>query len=255
VNEPFWIYPFLFLTGLAAGFVDAIAGGGGLLTVPALLACGIPPHVALGTNKLQSTCGTALATWNYTRAGLVRSEGLWIGILSNLVGAALGAAAALRLDPAMLRRLIPFLLLAVAIYAAVKRDLGMTRSPARLSRATFGLCFGLLLGFYDGFFGPGTGSFWMLACVVVLGMELQFAAGYTKVMNLSSNVMALTAFFLGGQIHFPIGILMAVGNVVGARFGSGLVIRRGSGLIRPVFLAVVLALSLKLFWDGYFRNF
>jgi uncharacterized membrane protein YfcA len=247
-----WKLPVLFVTGLVAGFVDAIAGGGGLLTVPALLGVGLPPQIALGTNKLQSSFGTALATWNYSRAGLLHWRPLLPGIAITFTAGLAGAAAVSRLDPSVLRPLIPVLLLGIAAYLAWKPDLGAQARPARLRPIPFLLVFGSTLGFYDGFFGPGTGSFWMMACVLMLGLDLRSATGHTKVMNLSSNLASLAWFISLRSVDYQAGLVMAGGQLIGAHFGSRLAIRRGAGLIRPLFLGVVVLLATKLLWD-FFR--
>lgn len=243
----------LFAAALVAGFVDAIAGGGGLITVPALLMAGLPPQLALGTNKLQSSCGTAYATWNYARAGLLRVPGLVPGILATLVGAVVGAAVVGRLDRELLRSAMPFLLGSVAAFTWLKPDLGQERRPARLAARPFAVGFGLTLGFYDGFFGPGTGAFWMIACVLLLGADLREATGYTKAMNLTSNLASLAIFLWNGQVSLQAGLAMAAGQVVGAGLGSRLVLRRGVSVVRPVFLGVVTLLTLKLAWDAWGR--
>lgn len=240
----------LFGAGVVAGFVDAIAGGGGLLTVPALLSAGLPPEVALGTNKLQSSCGTALATWNYARAGLVPWR-RWLPVMGLVfLAAAAGAATVVGMDPRWLRRVIPVALGAVALYTAFKPDLGSEPRPARMSPRVFGGVFGVVLGFYDGFLGPGTGSFWMMACVLGQGMDLRGATGVTKAMNLTSNVASLVWFLRAGTVHYGIGFVMAAGQLIGAYLGSRLAIRSGARVIRPVFLAVVLALAAKLGWEA-----
>jgi uncharacterized membrane protein YfcA len=132
-----------------------------------------------------------------------------------------------------------------------KPDLGGTPRPARLSGGVFHLVFGLGLGFYDGFFGPGTGTFWAMACVWFLGLDLRAATGHTKVMNLTSNLASIAIYLYAGFIRFDLGLVMAAGQLLGARLGSGLVIHRGTRLIRPVFLAVALALTGKLLWDQF----
>ncbi len=240
----------LFGVGMVAGFVDAIAGGGGLLTVPALLSAGLPPQVALGTNKLQSMCGTALATWNYARAGLLPWRRWWPGMAMTFVAAMAGTATVTRLDPGWLRRLIPAVLGLVALYTAFKPDLGTEARPARMATLPFGMVLGALLGFYDGFLGPGTGSFWMVACVVMQGLDLRAATGVTKAMNLTSNLASLGCFMASGSVHAGIGLVMASGQVIGAYLGSRLAIKAGAKVIRPVFLTVVLALTAKLGWEA-----
>jgi len=246
-----WQYFALFVIGGAAGFVDAIAGGGGLLTVPALLAAGLPPQLALGTNKLQSSCGTALATFNYARAGLIAWRDWIPGIAMTAAASIAGALTATAADPSHLRKLIPVALVLLAAYTAFKPDLGAGTRPARMKRLPFSLILGSALGFYDGFLGPGTGSFWMMACVLIQGLHLTAATGVTKMMNLSSNLGSLGLFLLAGKVDFRIGLLMAAGQLIGAYAGSRIAIRQGPRLIRPVFLTVVLALAAKLAWESF----
>ncbi len=246
-----WMHGVLFAVGAAAGFVDAIAGGGGLLTVPALLAAGLPPQVALGTNKFQSSCGTALATWNYSRAGLI-AWGKWkVGVAATFLAAIAGTGVVTAVDPSQLRRLIPIALGVIVVYMAVKPDLGARERPAQMGIVPFGLLFGVILGFYDGFLGPGTGSFWMMACVLVRGLDLRGATGVTKAMNLTSNLASLGYFLIAGKVDFLVGGLMAAGQLLGAHLGSHVAIRAGARVIRPVFFAVVLSLAATLTWDAF----
>ena len=245
-----WMLPALFAVGAVAGCVDAIAGGGGLLTVPVLLGAGLPAQVALGTNKFQSSCGTALAAWNYARAGLLPWRQLVPGLIVTFLSALSGAWMVTRLDPALLKRVIPGLLLVIAVYTALRPNLGAGPQRARMGLTAFGIVFGVGLGFYDGFFGPGTGSFWMMACVLVMGLDLRAATGHTKAMNLTSNLASLAWFAAAGRVDFLIGLVMAGGQLIGAHLGSRMAIRHGGALIRPVFLAAVIALTLKLLWDA-----
>ena len=246
-----WHLPLLFGTGLVAGFVDSIAGGGGLITLPVLLSFGLNPQHALGTNKLQATFGSASASWHYAQAGTVPLRDCLRGFLLSLTGAALGSLAVQQLDPSFLRRAIPVLLIAVAIYTLLKPRLGVEDLHPRLPRGAFDLIFGLLLGFYDGFFGPGTGTFWTIAFMLGLGFNMTKATGYAKVMNFASNVSSLAFFLPGGNVHFAAGLTMGLGQLLGARLGSGMVIRRGTKFIRPIFISVVLALTMKLLYDAY----
>lgn len=243
----------LFATGLVAGYVDAIAGGGGLITVPVLLATGLTPAEALGTNKFQSSCGTALATVRYARHGLLEG-GDWIpGIVATLVGASAGAWGVQRVDPGLLRPAIPILLAAIALTFLLKPDLGASVRPARMAFRPFAIASGLLLGFYDGFFGPGTGSFWMMACVLVMGRDLLGATAHTKVMNLTSNLASLAVFLVADQVRFSFGLTMAAGQVAGGWLGAHAAVRGGVRLIRPLFLGVVILLAVKLTWDAFRR--
>jgi uncharacterized protein len=239
---------------LVAGFVDAIAGGGGLITVPALLWAGLPPAMALGTNKLQSSCGTALATWTYARAGLLAVPGLKSGMAATLCGAAVGAWGAGVASPDRLRQIVAVLLAVVVVFFWFRPDLGRERRPARISAVPFALLFGAVLGAYDGFFGPGTGAFWMTACVAVGGFDLRGATGYTKAMNLTSNAAALAVFLVAGQVHWEAGCVMAAAQLVGASLGARMAVKRGAAIIRPMFLTVVALLTLKLVWDALSRR-
>lgn len=250
----YWQLPLLFATGLAAGFVDSIAGGGGLITLPVLLSFGLGPQEALGTNKLQATFGSGSAAGHYTAAKAVSLRDCAQGFVYTLIGAALGAVAIQQLDPSFLKRAIPVLLILVAGYLFFKPGLGSRDLHPRIARGWFDLIFGLLLGFYDGFFGPGTGTFWAMAYMVGLGFNMTRATGYTKVMNFGSNLSSLVFFLIVGKVRFAMGLTMGVGQLVGARIGSRMVIARGTKFIRPVFLAVVISLALKLLYDSYARQ-
>lgn len=247
------LWPALFLAGLAAGFVDSIAGGGGLITVPVLLATGLSPAEALATNKLQSTFGSASAAWQYRRARLVSWAEAWPGVLATAMGAVGGVLAVSRLDPVVLRKAIPFLLLVAVLLVWRRPDLGRLKCPPRLGRLTFLLGFGGLLGFYDGFFGPGTGTFWAIAFVMLLGFDLLQATAWTKWMNFTSNLVALVAFAFASRFDWAAGLLMGVGQWLGARLGARVALRGGAKLIRPVFLGVAVIATTKLFVDGWWR--
>lgn len=244
----------LFATGAAAGFVDSIAGGGGLITLPVLLSTGMAPHDALGTNKLQAMFGSGSATWHFTRAGLIHIRECVSGIVFTGIGAAAGTYLVLQLvNSRVLKLIIPWLLIAIAVWLLVKPAFGEQRHEPRLSRKIFHLVFGLLIGFYDGIFGPGTGTFWAMAYVLFLGFDLTQATAHTKLMNFTSNVVSVTLFALAGDVLFLPGIVMGTGQLLGARLGSRAVIQRGTKIIRPIFLVVVMAISVKLLWD-YFRQ-
>jgi hypothetical protein len=239
----------MFLVGGLAGFVDSIAGGGGLIALPALLAAGVPPHQALATNKLQSSFGSLTATLNYARHGLVRARHVLTGIMATLAGAA-GGAAAVQLFPAgWLRDVVIGLLVVMFVYNLARPRLGMQEGRARVPAGPFHVFFGLLLGFYDGFFGPGTGSFWTMALVLLLGLDLKAATARTKIFNFTSNIVALVVFVHAGLVVWPLGLAMGAGQMLGALAGSGLVKRRNVSFIRPFFLTVVAATILKLVWD------
>jgi uncharacterized membrane protein YfcA len=246
-------YLLLAAAGFLAGFVDSIAGGGGIITIPALLAAGLPPHLALGTNKLQSTFGSLTATLHYRSSGLVRLRETLPGIAFTAVGAAIGTTAIQRLSPTLLERALPALLVAVFVYLLFSPRVGDSSRQARLSRLAFYGLFGLGIGFYDGFFGPGTGSFWALAFVALLGLDLRRATAHTKVMNFTSNAVSLAVFAIGGKVVLLPGLAMGAGEVLGAYCGSRLVIRRGVRFVRVFFLVVVAATLARVLWRSYFN--
>ena len=243
--------PFLFLAGFIAGFVDSIAGGGGMITVPVLLGIGLPPAEALATNKLQSTFGSASAVWAYRRASLVTWEQAWPGVLATAIGAVLGVWAVTSLDSGVLKQIIPFLLLSAVVVFWKRPALGDgTRAP-RMGHRTFLLGFGAVLGFYDGFFGPGTGTFWTIAIVLLLGFELLRATAWTKWMNFTSNAVSLVAFLAAGRVDWSAGLWMGAGQAVGARCGAGVAMRRGAGVIRPLLMTVASLAAAKLLWEAW----
>jgi uncharacterized membrane protein YfcA len=246
-----WTYLLLFLAGLAAGFIDSIAGGGGLISVPALLAVGLPPQLALGTNKMQSVWGTLLAVTRYAKAGLVEWREMRLVIAVTFGFSLLGTWAVTQVSNEWLKIVVPWLLLGIAVYALLSPSLGTKPVEARVSPWVFAWLGGVVLGFYDGFFGPGTGSFWTLGCVSLLGLELTKATGYTKMVNLTSNVASVLVFVVAGSMVYEVAAVMVAGQLIGARLGSGMVIRHGAPFVRVVFLMVVFTLVMKLLWDQF----
>ena len=239
---------FLFATGFLAGLVDSIAGGGGLIALPVLLSIGLPPQIALGTNKLQGCFGTFSAACNFVQKKEVLLREAIAGICFTLVGAALGAWLVQQLSARFIEPLVPVLLLGVLVYTFFLPKLGFTDRDPKIPLFFFSMIFGILLGFYDGFFGPGTGSFWTLACMAIMGMNMTKASGYTKIMNFTSNFVALSLFILGGNVFFTVGFIMAFGQVLGAVTGSNLAIKNGASFIRPIFLSVVLLTIARLIY-------
>ena len=218
--------------------------------MPALLACGLTPQMALGTNKLQSSCGTTLAVLRYARAGLMKAPWLWLAVIASLLASMGGAFAVSALDKALLQKLMPWMLAAVAVYTALNPRFGLQEARRKMGWVMFALIFGIALGFYDGFFGPGTGTFWTVGCVTLLGLDLRHATAYTKAVNLASNVGSLVIFLGNGSVHFVAAGAMIAGQLIGAHTGAGFVVKHGVKFIRPVFLCVVFALTAKLIWDA-----
>ncbi len=250
---PLWAYPVLFVTGFSAGLVDSIAGGGGIISVPVLLNFGLPPQLALGTNKFQASFGSVAASWRYLRRGLVDLRACRLGILLTLAGALLGAWAVQRIEAHVLEKVIPILLAAIVVYLTFQPQIGLEDRPARLGPVVFYAVFGLGLGFYDGFFGPGTGSFWAIAFVLLCGHNLTRATAHTKVMNATSNLASLALFAAAGLVDLGVGLIMAGGQVAGARLGAGLVVQKGARFVRPAFLAMAGLTILRLLWINLAR--
>ncbi|WP_373500691.1 TSUP family transporter [Desulfococcus sp.] len=241
----------LFITGLSAGFVDAIAGGGGLIALPVLLSIGLPPQIALGTNKLQGTFGTLASSYQFFRKGQVDFREAMPGILYTFVGAAAGTTLVQNISPSFLGYMVPVLLVGVFVYTLFSKSLGYERRPPKMASRVFYTVFGLALGFYDGFFGPGAGSFWMAAFCVFLGFDLTRSAGFTRAMNFTSNLVSLAVFILGGNVLYSVGLLMAAGQFIGGRLGANLAMKKGAGFIRLVFLTVVAATVARLVYVTY----
>lgn len=241
----------LFLAGFSAGFIDAIAGGGGLISVPALLWAGLPPQVALGTNKMQAVWGTLMAVRKYARAGLVHWSEMRLVVLVTFIFASLGTWAVTLVSNEVLKKIVPWMLLGIAVYVLVSPGLGRTTAKARLGLAAFACLAGAVLGFYDGFFGPGVGTFWTLACISLLGLELTRATAFTKVVNLTSNMASLIVFVIVGRINYPVAAAMIAGQLIGGRLGASMAIRHGAPFIRIIFIAVVFAMVIKLLWDQF----
>lgn len=245
------LLPLLFTAAFVAGLIDSIAGGGGLITVPVLMGIGLPPQVALGTNKLQASFGSGSAMLHFVRAGTVKLSDCWVGIVWTALGATLGVGAVQLLDVTVLKQLIPWMLATIALYTMLSPRLGAEDSHARIKTGSFYLLFGLAIGFYDGFLGPGTGSFWTMALMMLLGYSMMRATATTKVMNFTSNFVALIFFLSVGQVRFVEGIVMGIGQFMGARVGSKLVIKRGTAFIRPVFITMVLLLVGRMIYQNF----
>ena len=248
-----WVYPALTVTAVLTGFIDAVAGGGGLIMLPALLFSGVPPIQALATNKLQSVFGTAVATRNYARAGLVNWRDYKLAIALVFVGATAGVLVVQAIDTKILGLIIPLLLVAVAIYVLVSPRMTDEDAHQRVSEKGYAPVGGAI-GFYDGFFGPGTGTFFTTSLVALRGYGLTRATGVTKMLNFVSNVASVLFFALGGKMLWILGLCMAVGAMAGGWLGSHSAIRFGARLIRPLLVVISLGLTARLLW-GYFANF
>lgn len=233
----------LFITGLVAGLVDAIAGGGGLITVPVLLSTGMSPSVALGTNKLQSSVGTLMAVRHFHGRGFLSFREFSHGLCFCAIGALLGASTTTFMNPHFFKLIVPYLLFSILAYMMIAPRLNrqLTFFTARMAPSVFYFLFGVSLGFYDGFFGPGTGAFWMFAFMFFMGFDILKATAHTKLFNLTSNLVALAFFIVMNCVDYRVGFCMAAGQWIGGSLGARLAIYKGAQLIRPLFLTMVFA--------------
>ena len=236
----------LAFVGLFAGLIDAIAGGGGLLTVPALLLAGLTPAQALGTNKLQSVFGSGSATMSYAAKGHVDFRELRVSFVLSALGSAFGALLATAVSAEFLKAFLPILLILIALYFAFKPNLSDVPGHRRISTLLFSMTLVPVIGFYDGILGPGTGSFFMLAYVAFAGLGVLKATAYTKFLNFASNLGALIVFILSGVLFWKVGLVMGLGQFIGARIGAGMAMKNGAKLIKPLLVTVCIALSAKL---------
>lgn len=242
----------LIAVAFIAGFIDAIAGGGGLLTIPALMLSGIPPHLVLGTNKLCATFGSAMASYTFYRRGYFQPRNWRPALLATAVGAAAGAILAQTMSAEWLNQFLPAVVLLCGLYMLFSKI--PERSPE--SQQAIGrkrqLPQGLTLGFYDGVAGPGTGAFWTVSTLLLYPLDLLRTTGVARSMNFVSNAMALAMFVAGGQVVWSLGLAMGVALMLGAAVGARLAIGGGSKLIRPLFILMVMALTAKLAWQNWF---
>jgi uncharacterized membrane protein YfcA len=245
------------VASLFAGMVDSIVGGGGLILVPALFATfpSAPPATLVGTNKSAAIWGTAFATYQFSQKVDMRWGALMPAAIAGLIGSMLGAWTVTEIDPRFLRKALPFILMALLAYTLVKKNMGQRHEPRFKGRqeAIAAMAMGLSIGFYDGFFGPGTGSFFVFAYVRLLGYDFLNASASAKLMNTATNFSALLLFTLQGHVWWHLALPMAVANVVGSLLGTHLALKHGAGFVRYVFLAVVAALIVKTTYDGFFR--
>ena len=242
---------YLCLFGFLAQFVDSIAGGGGLISIPALFAFGVPPHFALGTNKFGAMFGTVSSAM-----GFIKSKKVYVPLLQYMVpctilGAILGVRTVLLIDQRVLNILIVILLLFVCSYTILKKDLGSRDDFKGMSKRNIliGSGLALIIGFYDGFFGPGAGSFMIFALISILGFDFLNACGNSKVLNATSVVTSFVVFALHGKVNYLIGVPMGISMMLGALIGTKLAISNGARLIKPIFIIISVSFMIKLSLD------
>ncbi len=237
--------------GFFGAIVDAIVGGGGLITTPALLAVGLPIHLALGTNKFASSMGTLSSSYHYYKTGNVNFKMLKYLLPFSLIGSAFGVLSVLSLNPDFLRVLVIVLVIVIGGYTLLKKDLGLVDEYNGIStkKIMFGIALALPLGFYDGFFGPGTGSFLIFGLISIFGFDFKKASANSKLMNLMSNTTALFLFLINGKVMFEVAIPMAISMIIGAKVGAHLAVEKGASFIKPVFIVVSFLLVVKMTFD------
>jgi uncharacterized protein len=239
----------LVMAAFLAGFVDSIAGGGGLISVPALLLAGANPIEALATNKLQGTFGAGTAMVSYARAGHVRlSEQAGMAVVSAAAGAA-GALVAHLIPAEVLRVVMPVVLVAVAVFFAVKPGLTDEDRAQRMGPGVFTFTVVPLIAAYDGFFGPGTGSFFMLGFILLAGYGVLKATAHTKLLNFASNIGSLAVFVFSGATWWAVGLAMAAAQIGGAALGARLAMRVGARLIKPLLVLTSTVMAARLLWQ------
>lgn len=243
----------LFITGLLSGFIDAIVGGGGFIAMPVLLQIGLPPQIALGTNKLQALFGVSASGYHFIKHKKVDINYLKIGVIATAIGAAVGVIVVQKISPSFLGKIIPFLLLATMLYKLIFKNVGMEDKKPKITRETFLVVFGFLLGFYDGFFGPGIGAFWITAFVLLKGFNMAKATVYSKILNMTSCFVSLIFFMAHKAVLYKVGLIMAVGQIIGAKVGSHIVIGRSYKVVNNIFMIAVTLMCISLFYKYYFR--
>ena len=244
---------FIFICAAAfiGAFVDAIAGGGGLISVPAYFLGGFPPHFALGTNKLSATFGSLSSMIEFFRNGKVHLGLVKYVIPCTLLGAVLGVNSVLLINQDFLYPLVSVMILVVGVYTYNKKDLGLVNTYQLKSKVqiAMGMFFGFILGFYDGFFGPGTGSFLLFVFIKFFGMDFVNAGGNTKVLNFVSNITSLVVFAMAGKINIQFGLTAGIFSLIGSVIGTKVAIKKGASFVKPIFLIMSFAVFIKVIYE------
>jgi uncharacterized membrane protein YfcA len=245
------------LASFFAGGVDSIVGGGGLILVPALFASypGAVPATLLGTNKSASVWGTSIAAWQFSRRVQIQWASMLPAMVCALAGGFVGAWTVTLVDGSFLRKLLPFILLGVLLYTLARKNLGEVHAPrtSRGAATAIACAIGGVIGWYDGFFGPGTGSFFIFLLVRFLGYDFLNASASAKLLNVATNGAALVLFAAKGHVWWHVGLVMAVANIAGSLLGARLALKHGAGFVRTVFVVVVSALILKTGYDAFLK--
>ncbi len=250
MNETFNILLVVCPLVFVAGFIDSAAGGGGLISLPAYMAAGIPPHIATGTNKCSSMFGTMFSAWTFFKSGKIHIKAALVSAAAALFGSWVGAMLNMIASDNALRFILMITLPVVALFIIFKKDFGSVDRTDSISQKRLiisCIIIGLVLGCYDGFFGPGTGTFLILCFTIFSGFDLLTASGNAKVVNLASNIAAFVTFAISGQILWHIGLPAAIFGIAGNILGSKMAIKKGSRFIRPMFIIILVILFIKVF--------
>jgi len=233
-----------------SGFVDSIAGGGGLISTPTLLMIGLPPHIALGTNKLAASSGALVSSYEFFKSKKLNIELLKIMIPFAFLGAITGVIILQFLSSDLLKLLIPFMIFGVAIYTTISKKVGLINNFDGFTplNKILGKILTFLLGFYDGFFGPGTGTFFMFGLVKIFKFDFTIATANTKVLNLTTGIAALLTFLYHNQVNFKYGLISIVFMMVGSKIGSKMAIKNGAKFIKPIFIIMSVSLAIKMIY-------
>ncbi|KMZ42610.1 MULTISPECIES: TSUP family transporter [Bacillales] len=240
--------------GFVAAFIDSTVGGGGLISLPALLGLGMPPYLALGTNKLAGTISSATSSYTFIKSGKFDKKLMLILFPVSLVGAYFGAKTVLFVPQEFLKTLVVIMMALIFVYTLFNKRFGQDSNYKGLTKFTLGIGipFTFLIGFYDGFFGPGTGSFFVFLMVLLFGYDFVIAAGNGRILNLASNISALFVFTMEGKVVFMTGLIMGIAMLLGANLGAKMAIKTGVRYVRPLFLVVSITLIVKMVYELIF---
>ncbi|UFT99162.1 TSUP family transporter [Radiobacillus kanasensis] len=241
----------LFLVAVVAGWVDTIAGGGGLLTIPAMVLAGLSPATAIATNKLQGSSGTFVAALYFIRKGAIHKKAIKLSVIMTFLGAIFGGWLLLQVRAEYLILILPLLLVAIGLYFLFSPKVKDEDRKARMRLSVFSLTIAPLLGLYDGFFGPGTGSLMAVSFMTLCGFGASKATAHAKVLNFTSNFAALLYFLLFGHIAWLIGIVMMLGQVLGSFVGAKMVLSKGASIIRPIVVTVCFVMAIQVIWKNF----
>ncbi|MEH6558730.1 MAG: TSUP family transporter [Oceanicoccus sp.] len=239
----------LTVVGFVSGFINAVAGGGGLLVLPLMLWLGIPPVTALATGKFQAVFGTLSSSINYFRNGLIDFKSLWPVMFFSMIASACGTMIVLQLGNNVLENILPYFLIGISLFTWLSPNVSDIETAPLFANKFFRWSVGVMIGFYGGFFGPGVGAIAALAFSVLLGQKLRSATAHAKPVVLIANTVSVLIFLVDGNVLFTVGISMALAQIVGAYFGSNLAMKKGAAVIRPLLVVTTIGIAIKLLVD------